>query len=123
MEGIDTPVVGAILNTVLGVMRLGVIEFLIKNLLILLIVLYATLKVYLTMLFTYIKLFMNVILGPIQILIGSFPGNFFTVTNWLKSVFANVLVFVGIFIVVNLEHPLNKLDINFILFNLQSCSK
>ena len=44
---------------------------------------------------------MNVILAPFQLLAGSMPGNSSALMNWFKSVFANVLVFPTIFIVIN----------------------
>jgi uncharacterized integral membrane protein len=54
------------------------------------------------MIATYLKLFMNVVFGPIQIAFGSLPGNFSMTTKWFKSVVANVLVFVGIHLIINL---------------------
>ena len=35
-------------------------------------------------------------------MLGAIPGNSAQITNWLKSVVANVLVFVGVFVVINI---------------------
>ncbi|MGI5898192.1 MAG: hypothetical protein ACOX6Q_03485 [Candidatus Dojkabacteria bacterium] len=88
-------------NLVLKGIMLPFVIGLIYNIIILLVCAYASFKLFLTMFTTYIKIFLNVILGPLQILSGSIPGNSSAVTNWLKSVIANVLVFPAIFIVIN----------------------
>lgn len=74
---------------------------LIHSVVILLVCAYASFKLFITMFTTYIKIFMNVILAPFQILAGSIPGNYSAMTNWFKSVFANVLVFPAMFLVIN----------------------
>lgn len=87
--------------TLASVGKIPVLLFLIREVLVLLVCIYASFKVFITMLMTYIKIFITVVLSPFQILIGSFPGNFHMTINWLKSLFAHMLVFVGIFIVIN----------------------
>ena len=108
VEDVGFPMVGSIFQFLFEAMNIPVMVFFIKNLLILLIVLFATIRVYATLLITYIKIFANVILAPIQILIGSFPGNSYAITNWFKSVISNVLVFVGIYLVINLAGYLGE---------------
>ena len=107
-EDISFPIVGTVSVLVFRNLRIPVTIYFIRHLLVLLIVLYATLRVYATMLITYIKIFANVILAPIQILIGSFPGNSYAITNWFKSVISNVLVFVGVYLIINLAGYLGE---------------
>ena len=74
----------------------------IKSLILIIICFYAAFKVFLTLLTTYLKLFINVIVAPFQLMLGAIPGNGAQITNWLKSVVANTLVFVGVFVVINI---------------------
>jgi hypothetical protein len=89
-------------TTVLKTTQILLIPFLVRNIILLLVTLYASFKLFITMIATYLKLFMNVVFGPIQIAFGSLPGNFSMTTKWFKSVVANVLVFVGIHLIINL---------------------
>lgn len=81
--------------------KIGLMTTIIKSLVLIIISFYAAIRVFITLLTTYLKLFLNVILGPLQILLGAVPGNAHMMTNWLKSVVANTLVFVGIYVVIN----------------------
>ncbi len=87
--------------TAITVTKIGLIASIVKSLIILLICFYASIKLFITLLTTYLKLFINIILGPFQLLIGAIPGNSHFMTNWFKSVIANTLVFVGIFVTIN----------------------
>jgi len=80
----------------------GLMAIIIKSLILIIICFYAAFKVFLTLLTTYLKLFINVIVAPFQLMLGAIPGNSAQITNWLKSVVANVLVFVGVFVVINI---------------------
>ncbi len=80
----------------------GLMAVIIKSLVLIIICFYAAFKVFLTLLTTYLKLFINVIVAPFQLMLGAIPGNSAQITNWLKSVVANVLVFVGVFVVINI---------------------
>ncbi|MGI6443646.1 MAG: hypothetical protein ACOX06_01410 [Candidatus Dojkabacteria bacterium] len=53
----------------------------------------ASFKLFVTIITTYVKIFANVVLGPIQIAMGAIPGNFGSVGRWFKSLIANILVF------------------------------
>ena len=81
--------------------KIGLMATIIKSLILIIISFYAAIRVFITLLTTYLKLFLNVILGPLQILLGAVPGNAHMMTNWLKSVIANTLVFVGMYVVIN----------------------
>ena len=100
-----------------GVVKVALMTLIVRNVLLCLVCLYASFKLFVTMLMTYLKLFMNVVFGPIQIMLGSLPGNFSSTTKWFKSVIANVFVFVGIFLVVNLfaflSHIVDPSEFNF----------
>ncbi len=107
-----------IINVVLTTLKFPVLIFFIYNLVVLLVCVYASFKLFITMLTTYIKIFMNVILAPFQILAGSIPGNSSALTNWFKSVFANILVFPAMYSVINFalylgEHIGDTRDLNF----------
>lgn len=81
--------------------KIGLMASIIKSLILIIICFYAAIRVFITLLTTYLKLFLNVILGPLQILLGAVPGNSHFIGNWFKSVVANTLVFVGIYVVIN----------------------
>lgn len=94
-------VIQVIANVAFSAIKYGLIAALVKLVLIALICLFGAFKLFITILTTYFKIFVNVVLAPIQILIGSLPGNSGMIVSWFKSVVANVLVFVGIVFVVN----------------------
>jgi len=66
---------------------------LLKLILWLLIALYASVKLFITIVTSYARIFVNVVLGPIQMALGAIPGNFNSVIRWFKSLAANILVF------------------------------
>ena len=98
---IGAETIKGIITLPLNTIKVGLTTFLIRNILLLLVCLYASFKLFITMLMTYLKLFINVIFGPIQIMLGSLPGNFSSTTKWFKSVIANVFTFAGIYLVIN----------------------
>lgn len=63
-------------------------------------------KVLITLYKALFSLLLNVILGPIQITMGAFPGNSHMVKNWFLSVVRNVLVFPVVLFIVNLPNAL-----------------
>lgn len=81
--------------------KISLMAIIIKSLILIILSFYAAIRVFITLLTTYLKLFLNVVFGPFQILAGSIPGNSHHMTNWFKSVVANTLVFVGVFVVIN----------------------
>ena len=85
----------------LKIVNFALIPWLLMNILMLLVSVYASFKLFITIITTYFKLFMNVVLAPIQIMTGAIPGNSASITNWFKSTIANVLVFVVIFFLIN----------------------
>ena len=90
-----------IVDPALSIMNYGLLVWFLINILMLLVSLYASFKLFITIISTYFKLFMNVVLGPVQIMVGAVPGNFSSISGWLKSTAANVLVFVVIFFMIN----------------------
>jgi len=67
-----------------------------RLILFLLVALYASVRLFITMFTTYIKIIVSVVVAPLQIAVGSIPGNESMTINWFKSAAANVLVFVVI---------------------------
>lgn len=63
-------------------------------------------KVLITLYKALFSLLLNVILGPIQITMGAFPGNSHMIKNWFLSVVRNVLVFPVVLFIVNLPNAL-----------------
>ena len=45
---------------------------------------------------SYARIFVSIVLGPIQIALGAIPGNFNSVIRWFKSLTASILVFPAI---------------------------
>ncbi len=64
--------------------------------------LYAAFKLFFTLVMSYIKIVMDLVLGPIYLLIGSLPGGKTNVTNWIKRLLVNSLVFPFVFLIINL---------------------
>lgn len=67
-------------------------------------------KVLITLYKAFFSLLLNVILGPIQITLGAFPGNRHMVTNWFLSILRNVLVFPVVLFIVNIPNAIYALD-------------
>lgn len=80
----------------------AILGFFFLILLFIVVCLYASVKLFITIITTYIKIFVNVVLGPLQIASGALPGNFSAVSNWFKSLAANILVFPAIIAILNL---------------------
>ena len=55
----------------------------------------------------------NVIIGPIQIMLSAIPGMKHMLTNWLKSLARNVLVFPMVLAMVNLPYALFGENVEF----------
>ncbi len=79
----------------------GIIALLVI-LLIIGIVFVGAIKVVITLYKAYFGILLGVIVGPIQIMIGSFPGKSYSTSNWFKSLVKNVLTFPMVFAIVNL---------------------
>jgi hypothetical protein len=65
------------------------------------IAIYASLRIFFTIVMTYMKLFLDVILAPMYMMIGSIPGNSAVIGNWFKRMTAHILVFVIVFGILN----------------------
>lgn len=87
------PIVGAITTAVGGLIILAVG----------LICLYASVKVFITLITSYIKILIDLILGPVYILMGSLPGKSAGIVNWLKRLVSNTLTFPVVLIILNLS--------------------
>lgn len=98
----------AVLNFFLGFAKYGLTTLLIVLILYLLIALYASVKLFITMITTYVKIMISVVLGPIQIAMGAIPGNFNSVTRWFKTLVGHVLVFVVIVAVIGFAQFLGE---------------
>lgn len=60
---------------------------------ILVIALYASIKIFAMLMTTYVKIIIDLIFGPLYILMGSLPGKTSAIMDWIKRVVANTLVF------------------------------
>ena len=91
---ISVPFLDIVKNIVItGLVEIPNFSRLLKSVLFLLIAAFASFKLFITILTSYAKIFVNVVLGPIQIAMGAIPGNFNSVTRWFKTILSNVLVF------------------------------
>ncbi|MDD3861202.1 MAG: hypothetical protein PHW83_13500 [Bacteroidales bacterium] len=88
-----------------GVIAMGLIGILLL-LIVLGIVLVAAIKLLIVLYKAYFGVLINVVIGPLQILIGSFPGQKHMITNWFLSVLRNVLVFPVVLAIVNMPNIL-----------------
>lgn len=92
----------AIAKATAAAVKVASIADIIKILVIGAVCLYAAVKVFFTLLVTYIKIFLDLILSPIYILIGSFPGNSHVIKDWFKRLISYALTFVIVFLILNL---------------------
>ncbi len=98
-------VVGAIFGGGIGALigaAVGAVVFLIILLVVAAIALYASIRVFVTLVTAYIKIILDLVLGPVYILLGSLPGRTNSIMDWLKRLFGNVLVFPVVFFIINL---------------------
>ncbi|MFH0937256.1 MAG: hypothetical protein V1808_03100 [Candidatus Daviesbacteria bacterium] len=110
--GFLTGIVGAIIGTIIapglgsaigfgiGVLAPGEATAIVGVIvpLILIIALFIQLfRLFFNLLGTYIQLLINTIIGPFILLAASLPGRGGTVTNWLKALLANALIFPAVF--------------------------
>lgn len=87
------PIVGPITTAVGGLIILAVG----------LICLYASIKVFVTLITSYIKIIIDLVMGPLYILMGSLPGKSAGIVNWLKRLVSNTLTFPVVLIILNLS--------------------
>lgn len=97
LQGIREANIGPIADIVADIVITGIqipnISRLLTTSLFLLVAAYASFKLFLTIFVTYIKIFVSVVIGPIQIALGAIPGNTSSINNWLKTLASHVLVF------------------------------
>jgi len=72
------------------------------------IVLVGAIKLLITLYKAYFELILNVIIGPLKILMGTFPGNEAMRINWVKGIARSVLVFPIAYFIVNI--PIYLMD-------------
>lgn len=68
------------------------------------IILYGGVKVLITIYKAFFGILLSVVIAPIQIMIGAFPGKGYVTSNWFKSLVKNVLTFPMVFAIVNLPN-------------------
>lgn len=93
--------IGDIWLSIWGTMMMG-IWGLIAFILALGVVAIGAIKLLIVLYKAYFELILNVILSPIKILIGAFPGNEAVRTNWFTGLIRNVLVFPIVYFIVNI---------------------
>ncbi len=96
-------IVGIIVHAIVPAM--AVISLLVA-LIVVIIVLFGAIKLWFTLVKTYLSLLVNVIIAPLAIMAGSIPGNEAMTTNVFKSMLRSSLVFPVAFAIVNLPYYL-----------------
>jgi hypothetical protein len=91
---------------------LGLIGFLI-GLLVFGIVIVGAIKLWLSLLKSYLGVLVNVIAAPFAILMGALPGNDASIINIFKSALRNAMVFPVAYAIVNLPYFLEPKQVNF----------
>jgi len=91
----------------------GIILLLLIVILICLLI-YAGIRVFITLFKAYISILIQTVTGPIQITIGTFPGNNKFIMNWINSVLKSALTFPLVYLIINLPVYLlnNKLNLD-----------
>lgn len=76
------------------------------------IVIYASVRVYLTILMAYLSIIFNTLLGPIMLTFAAFPGQQGMISTWINNLAKAVLTFPVVFFFLNLGAFLLNGDIN-----------
>jgi hypothetical protein len=112
--GRATPYIGALAPILMFFGPLSIIS-LIGALVILVVglaALFASIKIYTMLVTTYVKLVIDLIFGPMFILMGSLPGKQSAIWGWLKRVGANALVFPVTVFAINLIRYIGYSSVN-----------
>jgi hypothetical protein len=78
------------------------------------IVLFASIKVYITLLKAYVGLIIDTILAPIFLVVAVIPGKTHIGKNWFLRIIKHVMTFVGVYFFINLAIYLFNANIDFI---------
>jgi len=114
---VKLPALEAVVDVALAGWQYYTLARAVRLILFLLIALYASIRLFITMLTTYFKIIMGVVTAPLQLAIGAIPGNEHMIMKWFKSMAANVLVFVAIIAILGffkfLSHAIDPTKFNF----------
>jgi hypothetical protein len=83
-----------------------------------LIAIWASIKVFITLVKAYIGLIMDTIIAPLVLAIAAIPGRQFTGQDWINRVLKNILTFVLVFFLVNLPLYIMEKGLTFDLFSV-----
>jgi hypothetical protein len=86
----------------------GGLFFLLTFIMILGFVTFAAIKLWFTLIKSYLIILANTVIAPISIMAGSLPGNQHITINWFKAVVRNVLVFPVAFAIINIPQYLAR---------------
>ena len=89
-----TPIVGKVVGIIAIIITLIILFIIIKG----------AIKLWFTLLKSYLSILVNVIVAPIAIMMGALPGNDAVIINLFKSVLRNALVFPVAFAIVNIPY-------------------
>lgn len=109
-QGAGLLATGAGLGPVIAV---GMIAFFIIILFIAFAVLWASVKVFITVLTAYIGIIIDTVLGPLYLVASALPGKGYIGGDWFKRILRNTLAFPVVFFFVNLGGYILKQEIDF----------
>lgn len=95
------------------VIAVGAIGFFVVMILVVGIVLWASVKVYITVLTAYIGIILDTVLGPLYLVASALPGKSYIGFDWFKRILRNALAFPMVFFFVNLGGFILKHDVDF----------
>ncbi len=95
------------------VIAVGSIGFFVVMIFIVGIVLWASVKVYITVLTAYIGIILDTVLGPLYLVASALPGKSYIGFDWFKRILRNALAFPMVFFFVNLGGFILKHDVDF----------
>lgn len=76
------------------------------------IVIYVSVRVYITLIKAYVGILIDTVLGPIIIALGTIPGQSTLRDDWFRRLIKNILTFPGVFLLVNLGVFFLSQDLN-----------
>ncbi|HNZ70579.1 MAG TPA: hypothetical protein PKJ86_01035 [Candidatus Dojkabacteria bacterium] len=116
--GILLLVLGSIFSS--GILATAGIIMLLLAVVIICLMIYAGIRVFITLFKAYLSILIQTVTAPIQITIGTFPGNNKFIMNWFNSVLKSVLTFPIVYLIINLPIYLFSNEINLDIQGLTS---
>lgn len=107
-----TGVIALVIGVILSSAGAAAVPFLIFALFLVSIILYVLIKTFIELIKTYVSIVLLIIFSPIYIFAGVFPGSPLGFGSWIKNLFANLMVFPAVTLLLILAAEFTKIGQN-----------